>query len=393
MKFFAVIRYITNKTEYFSGGIIMNRIKKLFISALVLMLLLIGCTTTGSVNTYKMYDISPSSNTYLGEVRAGKNVWHWFFSTGNTQVEAYNVALAEAKKQFGDNIALANVKYYGTWHPASLLLYFDMFGWIESVEVRADVFTSDVYANKISALDLNSHDIVVKTKEFESYQNTTASSSYSQESMIKESQVLDSKENGENKTEVLSSINSSNSVKQENESSSYKGASTSKHKKIYDMMDRADKTENNDNWNAEDGVDSVGNPIKADSVSQIVIGSFSNSATLNSDMAAIIEISKEEIEFGLIEYLSYIVTGDEDNIVLIEYSDNGVTKDTTGEWYAASITVKDTEGLLSAILSNDTVNVSIITGNRYTRVPSVYKFTIKQEGLAAAYLKVFYDEE
>ena len=76
----------------------MNRIKKLFISALVLMLLLIGCTTTGSVNTYKMYDISPSSNTYLGEVRAEKNVWHWFFSTGNTQVEAYNVALAEAKK-------------------------------------------------------------------------------------------------------------------------------------------------------------------------------------------------------------------------------------------------------------------------------------------------------
>lgn len=79
MKFFAVISYITNKTEYFSGGIIMNRIKKLFIGALVLMLLLIGCTTTGSVNTYKMYDISPSSNTYLGEVRAEKTFGIGFF--------------------------------------------------------------------------------------------------------------------------------------------------------------------------------------------------------------------------------------------------------------------------------------------------------------------------
>ena len=34
-------------------------------------------------------------------------------------------------------------------------------------------------------------------------------------------------------------------------------------------------------------------------------------------MAAIIEITEEEIELGLIEYLSYIVTGDEDDIVLI----------------------------------------------------------------------------
>ena len=110
-------------------------------------------------------------------------------------------------------------------------------------------------------------------------------------------------------------------------------------------------------------------------------------------MAAIIEITEEEIELGLIEYLSYIVTGDEDDIVLIDYSDNGVTKDTTGKWSATSITVKDTEGLLSAILSNDIINVSIVTGSRYTRLPIIYKFSIEQEALAAAYLKVFCDEE
>lgn len=91
---------------------------------------------------YQMRDGShPAYSKYLGQVTAKKKNWNiLFLSSEEARKQAlYNQVLEVAKKQFGNDIIIANVRYNGSWNPLSILLYFSMLGFVENATVTADV--------------------------------------------------------------------------------------------------------------------------------------------------------------------------------------------------------------------------------------------------------------
>jgi hypothetical protein len=77
----------------------------------------------------------------LGQVYIEKKNWNVFFlrPVEKRRNELYEKALDKAREQYGDNIVLSNVRYKGSWSPASLLLYFSMFGFVEKASITADI--------------------------------------------------------------------------------------------------------------------------------------------------------------------------------------------------------------------------------------------------------------
>ncbi len=331
-------------------------------SCLVLLFLIASCSTTGYVQTTQISKSELQNRKYLGEVITEKKVWHWFFATGNTEVVAYNEALKSAYEHYGNNIYIANVRYNGSWNAASLLMYWDIFGWVEGIEIRADVYSADIIPTDNAVID--------DAKTNPSFSTITIPED-NIEPILQEEKATQTTYNTEATTRTIK---------------------TTKKDRFLNLMLAADRTINDFNWDSSDRTDSVGNPAKADNITQTALGKFSNSATLDSDMVALLRISKDSVEFGLFEYLQYIVDGNKDDIVLIQYNDNGTTKSTSGKWQGVTIKVKDDEEFLATILRNQEVNICISTISKYGNIPSIYNFTIKSEGLAAAYLKVFYPE-
>lgn len=74
----------------------------------------------------------------IGEVSLSFSKWHFLF-LGNTRQAVVDKAKAEAIVKYGEGIRIENIRYNGHWTPASLLLYFSLLGWVEKVEVTADV--------------------------------------------------------------------------------------------------------------------------------------------------------------------------------------------------------------------------------------------------------------
>ncbi|MBP7030987.1 MAG: hypothetical protein KBB84_08300 [Spirochaetes bacterium] len=84
----------------------------------------------------------PAKATSFGSVTVNKTYWHVLFlkSADSCRESLYEAAMTEAKKQYGENIVLKNLKYKGNWSPASLLLYFSMLGYVEKASLTADVY-------------------------------------------------------------------------------------------------------------------------------------------------------------------------------------------------------------------------------------------------------------
>ncbi len=77
----------------------------------------------------------------LGSVTINKTYWNILFlnSVEKRRNALYDEALAKAKEQYGEDIALTNVRYQGDWDVKSLLLYFSMLGFVENATISADV--------------------------------------------------------------------------------------------------------------------------------------------------------------------------------------------------------------------------------------------------------------
>ena len=76
----------------------------------------------------------------LGSVEASKTYWHLLFGGKDKyKDELYKIALEDAINQYGKDIILVNASYNGEWSPLSLVLYFDIFGYVDNITFKADV--------------------------------------------------------------------------------------------------------------------------------------------------------------------------------------------------------------------------------------------------------------
>lgn len=75
----------------------------------------------------------------LGAVSDNFTLWHILF-LGNTENSVKNRLMEKAIKKYGrEDITLENINYEANWKITSLLLYFDMFGYIQKVTADATV--------------------------------------------------------------------------------------------------------------------------------------------------------------------------------------------------------------------------------------------------------------
>lgn len=75
----------------------------------------------------------------IGEVQAEFTKWHIFF-LGSDEFAAANALLKQARKQYGDDTWIKNIKYEANWSPLSLVLYCDLFGYVRQGNASADVY-------------------------------------------------------------------------------------------------------------------------------------------------------------------------------------------------------------------------------------------------------------
>lgn len=79
----------------------------------------------------------------LGSVSVTKQNWVPLFlipPPSSRQETLKNMLLAEAKKQYGENVVIDDVKYEGDWNGLSLIFYFSMLGWVEDASAIANVY-------------------------------------------------------------------------------------------------------------------------------------------------------------------------------------------------------------------------------------------------------------
>ena len=89
-------------------------------------------------NTLLGLKFSESPTEFLGRVEDSFKITHWFF-IGDTEEAVKNKILKKAVSKYGNDVTVENINYFGEWKPSSLLLYFDLLGWVEKVHVSADV--------------------------------------------------------------------------------------------------------------------------------------------------------------------------------------------------------------------------------------------------------------
>lgn len=74
----------------------------------------------------------------VGEVSIEKTNWHFLF-IGDSLESAMEELQKEAIKQYGENAVINNVRYEKNWSAFSLLLYFNILGYVDKIIATADV--------------------------------------------------------------------------------------------------------------------------------------------------------------------------------------------------------------------------------------------------------------
>ncbi len=74
----------------------------------------------------------------IGTVSLEENVWHFFF-TKDTEKAIFEKLEKKAKSKYNLQAKIYNIQYEKGWSPLSLVLYFDIFGYVDKVKATADV--------------------------------------------------------------------------------------------------------------------------------------------------------------------------------------------------------------------------------------------------------------
>lgn len=75
----------------------------------------------------------------VGKVSLKKTYWQFLF-IGNPQDKIVKDLQEEAKRIYGEDAYLGNIKYEQNWNALSLILYFDLFGYVSTIDATADVY-------------------------------------------------------------------------------------------------------------------------------------------------------------------------------------------------------------------------------------------------------------
>jgi len=117
---------------------------------LLIVMVLTSCVTSGWNDTTQ-YSFQQPKHEIIGKVTATKRYIQPFFigpSSLQKRNQLTNLLKEQAKKQYGDTAEIDNIKFESSWHPASLLFYFSLMGYVEDAGASADVY--DPIAEKIS---------------------------------------------------------------------------------------------------------------------------------------------------------------------------------------------------------------------------------------------------
>ncbi len=82
----------------------------------------------------------------LGKVFIEKSVWHFLFTNRITEDQIERWLLEEAWHRYGylgKKLDVYNISYSTTWSAWSLVLYYDIIGYVDKLEASADVYISE----------------------------------------------------------------------------------------------------------------------------------------------------------------------------------------------------------------------------------------------------------
>lgn len=111
---------------------------------LMAILLAASCATSGFDR--REFPVVQGPSPPVGAVSVQKRYWHWFFVSHPDRVRHEMLQLAETRagETYGKGNFLANVQVQSSYSYWSMVLYFDIFGFVENVTLMADVYPDSV---------------------------------------------------------------------------------------------------------------------------------------------------------------------------------------------------------------------------------------------------------
>ena len=145
-------------------------------------------------------------------------------------------------------------------------------------------------------------------------------------------------------------------------------------------------------WELGEFVDEFNRPTGNKYVSTTVSGTFSNSATTNSDLYASVQVTSSDIAIMLWEYGSYLVKGtyDTNNYSITVLDQNGAKHYLSGTMHKNGTRVylssSDREDLLSLLQTSGTLSF-YLEFSKYSR--STYLFSVETDGFSSLYSELY----
>ena len=146
--------------------------------------------------------------------------------------------------------------------------------------------------------------------------------------------------------------------------------------------------ENFSSWKVGEYVDEFKQPTGKKYISVESTGTFSNSATTNSELIAILQIDNDDIGIMLWEYGSQLVKGifDYENYNIVILDKNGTKHSFSGTIYDGGTRIYfkdgDRNSIVNLLKNNDVLKI-YISGGKYTT--STYLFDVETKGFSTAY--------
>jgi hypothetical protein len=100
------------------------------------------CYKVSGNEKYIVFSPTEAEPLPIGMVEEKAMNWNILFLNPpeNRRRYLYEKALSTAKKKYGSDVVLRNLRYNGDWNPLSLILYFSMLGFVEDATLVADVY-------------------------------------------------------------------------------------------------------------------------------------------------------------------------------------------------------------------------------------------------------------
>lgn len=117
------------------------------LTTLAILILLSGCASL--TDTERLIDREPPAGyERLEDVEAELQSWNWFFRKSGSELagELEQIAGEKASELYGPEAVVKIEALNSTWNPKSLLMLFNLIGFVEDAEIRASVWLPEIPA-------------------------------------------------------------------------------------------------------------------------------------------------------------------------------------------------------------------------------------------------------